>query len=76
MVEPDPTYWLIGGMVYLGGAFLYMSRIPEKCKPGAFNHFGSSHQLFHFCVITGALLHYNEAIKCFHARQHFLCPIN
>jgi adiponectin receptor len=68
MVEPDPTFWVAGGAAYLIGALLYMSRVPEKCKPGAFNHFGSSHQIFHFCVIAGALIHYNESLKTFHAR--------
>ncbi len=40
------------------GAVLFALRVPERWKPGAFDLFFSSHQLFHVCVVTAALVHY------------------
>lgn len=60
LIIPNPykmsTQWLwygIGGYVFIQGAVLYVLRIPERCKPGAFDLCGASHQLFHFAVIIG-----------------------
>ena len=44
-------------MTQLGAAF-YALRIPERWKPGAFDLAFNSHQLFHLCVVTAALVHY------------------
>ena len=41
----DPIYiedflvfpWLLGGIIYIFGACLYMFKIPERCKPGTFD---------------------------------------
>jgi hypothetical protein len=41
-----------------GGAALYAARIPERWKPGAFDLFFNSHQIFHCAVVIAALLHY------------------
>lgn len=51
------TYW-IGGFMYIGGALLYMLRIPERFKKRTFDYIGSSHQIFHVCVVTGAFWHF------------------
>jgi channel protein (hemolysin III family) len=32
-------YWALGGVVYVGGALLYVARIPERCAPGRFDFF-------------------------------------
>jgi adiponectin receptor len=37
---------------------LFALRVPERWKPGAFDLFFSSHQLFHICVVVAALVHY------------------
>lgn len=44
--------------VYVSGAGLYVSRIPERFFPGKFDIWASSHQLFHICVLIAAYLHY------------------
>ncbi len=35
------------------------ARFPERLKPGAFDVWGSSHQIFHVMVVFGAILHFN-----------------
>ena len=40
------------------GAAIYALRVPERWKPGAFDLWFSSHNLFHICVVTAALVHY------------------
>merc|ERR1711871_959596 len=60
--------WTLGagvfvmGMLYLGGAILYATRVPERCAPGRFDIFGASHQLFHVAVVFAAVVHYNTSI--------------
>lgn len=44
--------------VYLGGAIIYGSKLPEKLVPGWFDYFGGSHNIWHFAVIGGILYHY------------------
>lgn len=42
---------------YATGAAFYVTRIPERWKPGAFDIAGQSHQIFHMFVVAGALAH-------------------
>lgn len=44
-------------VLYICGAALYALRIPERWKPGAFDIHLHSHQLFHLCVVAGAIVH-------------------
>ncbi|KAK2646608.1 hypothetical protein Ddye_021803 [Dipteronia dyeriana] len=50
-------YELLMGLLYTVGAGFYVSRIPERWKPGAFDIAGQSHQFFHVFVVLGALTH-------------------
>ncbi|TXG60861.1 hypothetical protein EZV62_012224 [Acer yangbiense] len=50
-------YELLMGLLYTVGAGFYVSRIPERWKPGAFDIAGQSHQIFHVFVVLGALTH-------------------
>ena len=45
-------------MVYLVGACVYASQVPERWFPGAFDYIGGSHNLWHFAVLGGILFHY------------------
>lgn len=65
----------MGGAFYIGGAILYAKRIPEKFYPGTFDIVGSSHQIFHMCVIIGAYIHMVESLNLFQGRQAMVCPI-
>ncbi|TVU08378.1 hypothetical protein EJB05_41781, partial [Eragrostis curvula] len=49
---------LVMGLVYATGAGFYVSRVPERWKPGKFDCVGHSHQIFHVLVLVGALTHY------------------
>ncbi|OVA03166.1 Hly-III-related [Macleaya cordata] len=51
------TYELAMAVFYAIGVVFYVSRIPEKWKPGAFDIAGHSHQIFHVFVVAGALAH-------------------
>jgi adiponectin receptor len=58
------TLWYeIGmGLCYLLGVVIYVTRIPERWKPGFFDIAGHSHQLFHILVIAGAYTHYRAGL--------------
>lgn len=76
MLDINLIFFIIGGAFYILGAVLYSTRVPERCKPGAYDICGHSHQIFHFCVFIGALIHYYESLKVYHLRQSFFCPIS
>ncbi|CAB79803.1 putative protein [Arabidopsis thaliana] len=51
------VYELAMAVLYATGAAFYVTRIPERWKPGAFDIAGHSHQIFHVFVVLGALAH-------------------
>lgn len=46
-------------VLYIGGALIYAFRIPERLRPGKFDIWGQSHQIFHIFVIAAAFVHYH-----------------
>lgn len=49
---------ILHGAMYIFGAVLYASRFPERMGPaGRFDIWGSSHQIFHLCVLLAAGTH-------------------
>lgn len=44
--------------VYLIGACIYASQIPERFLPGWFDYAGGSHNIWHVAVVGGILFHY------------------
>lgn len=50
-------YELVMAILYTAGVGFYVSRIPERWKPGAFDIAGHSHQIFHVFVVLAALAH-------------------
>jgi adiponectin receptor len=34
------------------GALLYATGVPERLRPGTFDIFGASHQIFHICIVV------------------------
>ncbi|KAI2619411.1 HlyIII-domain-containing protein [Hypomontagnella submonticulosa] len=44
--------------VYVIGACVYASKVPERWFPGAFDYCGNAHNLWHFAVLGGILYHY------------------
>ncbi|XP_020244872.1 heptahelical transmembrane protein 5-like [Asparagus officinalis] len=51
-------YEFLMGVFYGLGIVAYVTRVPERWKPGKFDLVGNSHQLFHVLVIAGAYTHY------------------
>ena len=41
------------------------ARFPERMKPGSFDIWGSSHQIFHILVLLAAATHLNGLLKAF-----------
>ncbi|KAK9327718.1 hemolysin-III related-domain-containing protein [Lipomyces starkeyi] len=68
-------YMITEGALYIGGAAIYAARIPERWKPGHFDLFGSSHQIFHMFVLAAAICHLKGIINsynyCHGDRQGF-----
>ena len=68
-ISPN-TAWIyaLGGYIYIQGAIIYMIRCPERCAPGRFDFCGASHQIFHFAVLSAAILHFTENYWVFRQR--------
>jgi adiponectin receptor len=45
------------GALYIFGAGLYATRFPERSQPGYYDIWGSSHQIFHVCVLLACGVH-------------------
>lgn len=58
---------------YLVGTGFYVTRIPERWRPGWFDLAGSSHQIFHVFVLLGALAHYGAALLFMEYRDAVGC---
>jgi len=56
---------LLQGVLYLLGATIYAARVPEKWRPGAFDVWGSSHQIFHVLVVLAAASHLMGLVVAF-----------
>ncbi|KAF8066272.1 ADIPOR3 [Scenedesmus sp. PABB004] len=50
------------GAIYLAGAAIYATRVPERWYPGRFDILGHSHQLWHAAVVAAALVHYRAIL--------------
>ncbi|KAK9474635.1 hemolysin-III related-domain-containing protein [Dipodascopsis tothii] len=53
------------GLLYIGGATIYAMRVPERFSPGKFDLVGSSHQIFHLCVIAAAVSHLVGMVRAY-----------
>lgn len=59
-------WFILEAVSYCTGAAVYASKYPEKRRPGVFDILGSSHQIFHVCVVGGALAHLVGIVQAFH----------
>ncbi|KAL1819629.1 heptahelical transmembrane protein 1 [Daucus carota subsp. sativus] len=69
-------YELAMALSYLIGTLFYVTRIPERWRPGWFDLAGHSHQIFHVFVIMGALSHYGAALVFLDFRSKIGCETN
>lgn len=51
-----PYYLLEGGILVLS-AFFYGTRWPESIRPGRFDIWGCSHNIFHVLVVLATVVH-------------------
>lgn len=65
------AYELAMAVFYTIGAWFYVSRVPEKWRPGAFDLAGHSHQIFHVFVVLGALAHCGATLIIMDFRRGF-----
>lgn len=70
------AYESVMALSYLTGTAFYVTRIPERWKPGFFDLAGHSHQIFHVFVILGALAHYGAALVFLEFRGEVGCDRN
>ncbi|KAE8674324.1 Heptahelical transmembrane protein 1 [Hibiscus syriacus] len=66
-------YELTMAMFYLTGTLFYVSRIPERFKPGWFDLADHNHQIFHVLVVMGALAHYGASLVLMGWRDGHSC---
>ncbi|KAF9328808.1 hypothetical protein BG006_008083 [Podila minutissima] len=67
------NYIFCVGAAYVFGALIYGSRVPECFFPGKFDHFMSSHQIFHICVLIGCAVHFagiSKTMAFWHTTNH------
>ncbi|KAF2021540.1 HlyIII-domain-containing protein [Aaosphaeria arxii CBS 175.79] len=56
---------LLQGALYILGAGIYAARVPERLRPGKFDIWGSSHQIFHVLIVIAAVAHLCGLVKAF-----------
>lgn len=61
--------------LYITGTLFYISRVPERWKPGFFDLTGHSHQIFHVFVVAGALAHYAAGLVFLEWRDRSGCGV-
>lgn len=47
------------------------ARVPERLRPGKFDIWGSSHQIFHVLIILAAMAHLIGLLKAFDYAKRF-----
>ncbi|CAO2822614.1 unnamed protein product [Amaranthus hypochondriacus] len=67
------AYESVMALSYLTGTCFYVTRIPERWRPGWFDLAGHSHQIFHVFVLLGALAHYGAALLFMEYRDMVGC---
>lgn len=55
-------YYILLGVSYLGGLYIYTVRCPERHNPGKYNLCGHSHQIWHGMVVLGVLFTFLGAL--------------
>lgn len=63
---------LLQGFLYILGAGIYAARVPERLRPGKFDLWGSSHQIFHVLVVCAAGAHLTGLLRAFDYRHNGL----
>lgn len=67
---------MLMGAMYLTGAMLYASRIPERFVPGRVDIWFQSHQIFHILGVMAAFVHFHglEEMALYRIHTNHVCP--
>ncbi|KAI0137418.1 mPR-like GPCR protein [Xylariales sp. AK1849] len=65
LLQSGLPYYLAEGGIFLIAATIYATRFPERIKPGAFDIYGSSHQIFHILVVFATVVHLAGVLSAF-----------
>lgn len=66
-------FWVIlQGSLYIGGACIYATQVPERIYPGVFDIWISSHQIFHFMVVMAIISHLHGLTNAFNYNHSFM----
>jgi len=62
------------GIFYVGGSFIYVSKVPERIYPGKFDYF-HSHFIWHMFVLAATYAHYISvyAIHNWRHNKGYIC---
>ena len=64
---------ILMGIFYIVGCQFYIFRIPERFKPGFFDIWFCSHNIWHGFVVAAALVHYYNLVKVYTLRSGLQC---
>lgn len=67
--------WLLGGVFFVFGAFVYSQKFPEKKYPLRFDYFGQSHNIWHFFVLLGGITNFFASLASYYGRRVQVCPL-
>ncbi|KAF2179929.1 HlyIII-domain-containing protein [Zopfia rhizophila CBS 207.26] len=64
-------YYYLEGLAILIGVVFYATHFPESWKPGKFDVWGASHQIFHSFIVLGILVHFYGILAAFRWNYKF-----
>lgn len=86
MKQSGMPFYFLEGFLLMSGALVYtvgahhvatfpmlitlQTRIPESLKPGCFDIFGCSHQIFHMLVVLATITHFMGILSAFDYNFH------
>ncbi|CAF9916216.1 MAG: hypothetical protein HETSPECPRED_002796 [Heterodermia speciosa] len=63
--EAGATRYALTVLTYLLAVTIYATKLPEASRPGAFDIWGHSHQIFHVLMAVGLTIHFAAFAKAF-----------
>ncbi|KAI5863798.1 mPR-like GPCR protein [Durotheca rogersii] len=64
------VYYLVEGALFSTGAIVYATRFPESLRPGTFDIYGASHQIFHVLVVIATVVHLAGVLDALDYNHH------
>ncbi|KAH7329326.1 adiponectin receptor protein [Stachybotrys elegans] len=64
------NYYYVEGALMITGVIFLATRFPECWKPGTFDYWGASHQIFHCFVVFGTISHFMGILSGYDWNYH------